>query len=68
MSDERFNQTVYAARAAMIDGSVLDLLLFAREKDAADHVAYIKEHCQRLGFDSVTVAKRLVIGADRRQS
>jgi hypothetical protein len=46
----------------MIDGSTLDLLLFGDQQAANDHVAYIRNNCRLLGYDSLTVVKRLIIG------
>jgi hypothetical protein len=52
----------YSVRAEMIDGSTLDLLLFGDQQAANDHVAYIRNNCRLLGYDSLTVVKRLIIG------
>lgn len=52
----------YSVRAEMIDGSTIDLLLFGDQQAAADHVAYIRANCRLLGYDSLTVVKRLIIG------
>jgi hypothetical protein len=52
----------YSVRAEMIDGSTLDLLWFGDQQAAADHVAYIRANCRLLGYDSLTVLKRLLIG------
>jgi hypothetical protein len=53
---------VYAVRAAMIDGSSLDLLLFRDPQSAEAHAAYIRAHCNLLGYDSLAVVERTVIG------
>ena len=52
----------YSIRADMIDGSTLDLLLFGDRQAAEDHVAYMRENCRLLGYDTLAVVKRLIIG------
>jgi len=52
----------YSVRADMIDGSTLDLLLFGDRQAAEEHVAYLREHCRLLGYDTLAVVKRLIIG------
>jgi hypothetical protein len=54
----------YSVRAEMIDGSTLDLLLFGDQQAANDHVAYIRNNCRLLGYDSLTGHQ----AADHRQA
>ena len=53
--------TVYAARATMVSGTAINLLLFSTEQAAHD---YVRDFSARLplGFDRVDVVEHKVIG------
>lgn len=72
MREDHMITTVYAVRATMADGAIVDLLLFATAQDALEHLAYIEQHCRVLGFDALHVVSRRVIGPmeslDRRKA
>lgn len=53
-------ETVYAVRAHMVDGGLVDLLLFAEQTQAAEYARQIDP--LPLGFDYVDVVQRRVIG------
>lgn len=55
---------VYAVRAVMVDGAAVDLLLFFEHTDAEKHAEYIRGKCGLLGFDSIHVVARRVIGQE----
>lgn len=57
-------ETIYSVRAKMVDGAVLDLLLFARAIDANQHARYLQK-LGILGIDRVFVVPRRVIGSMR---
>jgi len=59
-------ENIYAVRATMADGSSVDLLLFADHSQAEKYRAQFRP--LPLGFDSLDVVPRRVIGAvvDRR--
>ena len=56
--------TVFAARATMVDGSQVDLLLFDTREAAEEHLQYVQTHCNLLGYDRIVVVERRVIGKD----
>jgi hypothetical protein len=66
--DPSLAENVYAVRAHMADGSALDLLVFAREDQAIHYAHHFRP--MPLGFDSIEVVERRVIGAtvDRRRT
>ncbi len=54
-------ETVYAVRAHMVDGSALDLLLFAIRDNATDY-AHSLSTSLPLGFDRFEVVERTILG------
>jgi hypothetical protein len=56
--------TAFSIRATL-DGSTIDLLLFQERQDAEAHACYIRDNCRLLGFESLAVVERTVIGPPR---
>lgn len=61
-------EIVYAVRAHMVDGAVVDLLLFAEQTQATEYASRIDP--LPLGFDFVDIVQRRIIGGlvERRAS
>lgn len=55
-------QTVYVTRVFLIDGGVVDLMLFANRAEADRHAAYLRKAAPDLGYDRIEVMPRLVVG------
>ena len=55
--------TIFVVRAVMVDGSIADLLQFIDESDANWHAAYVRRACGLLGYDTISVVPRRVIGS-----
>lgn len=57
-------RTVYAVRVSLIDGGVVDILLFGNRAEAARHAEYLRKAAPDLGYDEITITPRLVIGLE----
>ena len=57
-----FTETIFAVRADMVDGSSVELLLFSLATDAEQYRSRLIAAGLPLGFESVRVVERKIIG------